>query len=336
MRLFGPGARRLRMMPLGRRWARAVALVAALSTLLSLLGGAGWLYLRHFETTITRVDAFSPIPAEERPAKATGKALHILVAGTDQAGPSGGSQRTDTIILVRVSADGDRVHMVSIPRDTWTAVPTRVDSDDTRLAKINAAYAWGGTPLLVRTVEGFTGVRIDHAAVVDFAGFGRVIDSLGGVDVEVDKPYLSYAAGGITVPPGTRRMNSAMALEYARERHQFAAGDFTRIQHQQAIIMAILQAATRKGLLADPARLDGFLDAVSGAVRVDAGLRVTDLVWRLRGVTADRIVMLTSPSAGVDMIGDQSVVLPDRPRAASLYRALREGAVEQWLAENPH
>ncbi|NLU78827.1 LCP family protein [Micromonospora sp. HNM0581] len=326
MRLRIPGSLR-------NRWTRAVALVAVLAVLVVGVGAGGWLYLRSLDSKVTRVDAFRDIPAEQRPVP--DEALNFLVVGTDQAEQPGGPQRSDNIILVHVPHSQDRAHLISIPRDTWVNVPTVRPEEQRRSAKINAAYAWGGAPLLVQTVEEFTGVRIDHVVIVDFAGFGRIIDTLGGVEVAVDAPFTSFAAGGAVLPPGTHRMNSAVALEYARERHQFADGDFSRIRHQQAIFVAVLQEVTRKGILAEPARLDGFLRNLAGAVQVDDDLSIADTAWRLRRIRADRVTTVTSPSAGVGMIGDQSVILPDRAAAAGLYQAVKNDEVDHWLAENP-
>ncbi|MBM0225049.1 LCP family protein [Micromonospora sp. ATA51] len=317
------------------RWTRAGALIAVLAFLLTGVGVGGWLYLRSIDRSVKRVDTFEQIPPDQRPVRAADSALNFLVVGTDEADPGGARPRTDTIILVHVPHSRDRAQLVSIPRDTWVTVPASPGGDQPRPAKINAAYAWGGTPLLVRTVESVTGVRIDHVVIVDFAGFGRVIDALGGVDVPVDAPFTSFNANGAVFQPGTHRMTSAVALEYARERHQFADGDFSRVRHQQAILAAVLQEATRKGVLTDPARLNSFLRAIAGAVQVDENLSITDTVWGLRQIGADSLVMLTSPSAGTGMVGDQSVVLPDRAAAARLYQAISTDTMDRWLEENP-
>jgi LCP family protein required for cell wall assembly len=319
---------------LRNRWTRALALVAVLSLLvIAGAGVGGWLYLRSFDSEIRRVDAFERIPAEQRPAP--DEAVNFLVIGTDQAEQPGAAQRSDSILLVHVPPSQDRAYVISIPRDTWVDVPTASAGDQPRSAKINAAYAWGGAPLLVRTVEGFTGVRIDHVAVVDFAGFAEIIDGLGGIEVVVDAPFTSIAAGGTVLPPGTHRMNGAVALEYARERHQFADGDFSRIRHQQAIFTAVLQEVTRVGILVEPVRLNTFVRGLAGAVQIDAELAVGDTAWRLRRIRADRVTTLTSPTDGVGMIGDQSVVLPDRPAAAELYQAVKNDELDHWLMENP-
>lgn len=317
-----------------------MALLAAVLAIVALVGGAGasgWLYLGSLNKHVEKVDAFDGVPEAHRPQRGAQGALNFLVVGEDAANPGSTASRTDTIMLVHVVENRDRAQVISIPRDTWTLIPdsSRGDGRPT-MAKLNAAYAWGGTPLLVRTVENFTGVRIDHVVVIDFAGFGKVIDALGGVDVAVDETFTSAVSPGRVYEPGIHRMNGTAALEYARERKQFVDGDFSRMRHQQAIVGAVLREAGRKELLTNPLRLDNFLRATAGAVQVDRELSVFDTLWGLRQIQADDITMLTSPSIGVGMVRKESVVFPDEEAAADLFQAVRNDTVDDWLAENPH
>ncbi|SCL24054.1 transcriptional attenuator, LytR family [Micromonospora rhizosphaerae] len=321
------------------RWARLTILVAALVLLLVIGGGGvgGWLYVRSLEKQVQKVEAFNGLQEAQRPVRAADSALNFLVVGKDQLEPGEATSRTDTIMLVHVPHSRNQAQVISIPRDTWTTIPESPPEvgGGPRMAKINAAYAWGGTPLLVRTVEEFTGVRIDHVVLVDFVGFAKVIDALGGVDVTVDRPFTSDAAGGQVYQPGVHRMNSAVALEYARERHQFIDGDYSRMRHQQAIVAAVMQEVRRRGILANPAQLDDFLRATAGAVQVDRELPLFDTIWSLRGLGVQDLTMLTTPTTGTGMVGDQSVIFPDTPASAKLFAAVRDDTMEQWLAENP-
>ncbi|SCG60933.1 LCP family protein [Micromonospora halophytica] len=300
-------------------------------------GLAGWLYVRSLENGVDRVDAFQGLQEEQRPVRAADSALNFLVLGKDLSAPGDSVSRTDTIMLVHVPHSRDRAQLISIPRDTWTTIPRSSPEDGGRpaKAKINAAYAWGGTPLLVRTIEQFTGVRVDHVVVVDFAGFGKVIDVLGGVDVVVDKPFRPQFVRGPVLQPGVHHMDSALALDYARQRKQFADGDFSRMRHQQAIVAAVMREAGRKGVLTNPGQLDDFLRATAGAVQVDQGMSVFDTVWGLRQIRPDDITMLTSPTTGVGTVGDQSVIFPDLPASAKLFAAVRNDKMDDWLRENP-
>ena len=95
------------------------------------------------------------------------------------------------------------------------------------MAKINAAYAWGGTPLMVQTVETFTGVHLDHVLLIDFAGFAQVVNALGGVDLKIEKTITSIHPPHRTFRKGTQHLSGAEALDYVRQRYQFADGDFS-------------------------------------------------------------------------------------------------------------
>src|SRR5439155_18956826 len=147
--------------------------------------------LHSVESSVARVNAFSDIPAQSRPQKApeAAGAENLLVLGSDSRDPNNTSgSRSDTIILAHLPKGQGSAQLVSIPRDTWVHVPRSPDGrNGNTMAKINAAYAWGGIPLVVQTVEAFTGVRVDHVVVIDFGGFKEIIDALGGVDIYVEQ-----------------------------------------------------------------------------------------------------------------------------------------------------
>jgi LCP family protein required for cell wall assembly len=338
---YGPARARLARRTISRapvRWWQLTALIVGLVLVLAVggVGIGGWLYSRSVEKQIDKVDAFQAVPEAARPAKVAEKALNFLIVGTDAEGPNETRSRTDSIILAHLPASRDKAQLISIPRDTWVSVPKSVDGRSSGTeAKINAAFAWGGTPLMVRTVESFTGVRIDHVVILDFAGFGQIIDALGGVEVLIDATFTSNVFPYRRFTPGLWRMDGVAALEYARERHQFADGDFARMRHQHAIISAVVSEATRKGLLASPARLNDFVHVTANAVKVDDKLSIFDTAWALRKLGAADLTMLTSPSAGTGMVGDQSVVFPDTKAAGQLFAAVRNDTTDQWLAKHP-
>jgi LCP family protein required for cell wall assembly len=297
------------------------------------VGVGGWLYYRSIERHVARVDAFAEVPAAERPQPVTKNAINLLVVGSDARGGDPARSRADTIILAHLTADRRKAQLISIPRDSWVYVPRSADGRHGGTnAKINAALAWGGTPLLVRTVENFTGVRVDHVVLIDFGGFQEIIDAIGGVDVQVDRTFTSIARPFRTFRAGVQRMDGAAALDFARQRQQFPDGDFSRIRHQQAVIRAVLDKATTSGLLTDPSRLDAFLRAVAKAVTVDTELSLVQMAADLRHLGRDDVSFLTSPSRGTGRVAGQSVVLPDRQRAAALYDAIRRDEADTWFA----
>jgi LCP family protein required for cell wall assembly len=317
------------------RWQK-VALITFL--VMALLGGggliAGGLYFRSINSGIERVDAFADIPEEGRPQAEAKGALNMLILGSDSRDPEATTgSRTDSIILAHIPKDRSSAQLVSIPRDTWVPVPRSKDGNNGgRDAKINAAYAWGGVPLMVQTVEKFTDVRIDHVMIVDFAGFVEIIDALGGVDIDSEKSFTSIHPPFRTFKQGMQRMDGEAALDYSRQRKQFADGDFARIRHQQQVIRAIMDKAASGGILTNPARLNSFVKASSSAVSVDEKMSLLDMATDLRNLRGGNMTFLTSPTKGTGRVGSESVVFANTEKAKSFYGAVRRDAVPEILA----
>jgi LCP family protein required for cell wall assembly len=315
-----------------RRWLRIVVVIVAV---LAALGGGGalaaTLYARDIDGDIGRMEAFDQVPQQARPVKekAAGDAMNFLILGSDTRDPeTTGGSRSDTIILLHLQADRSGAQAVSIPRDTWVHIPRSADGRHGNTeAKINAAYAWGGTPLMVQTVEDYTGVRIDHVMMADFAGFQEIVDAVGGVDIDVEEPFTSTHSlspeGVRTFKAGPQTMDGATALDYARERYAFKDGDFARIRHQHQVIKAVLSKASSGGVLTNPARLNSFLRATAGAVTVDKTLNIFGMAGELRELRGENVTFYTSPTAGTGTRGDQSVVLADRAKAKVFFDAVR-------------
>jgi LCP family protein required for cell wall assembly len=303
---------------------------------IALLGGgallAGGLYYRSVESGIDRVEAFNRVPEASRPQKVAKDAINILILGSDSRDPENTSgSRTDTIILAHLPGERSSAQLISIPRDTWVHVPA-ANGRGGRSAKINAAFAWGGIPLMVQTVERFTGVRIDNVAVIDFAGFEHIINALGGVELDIEQSFTSIHEPHRKFSQGRQHVDGAAALDYARERYAFADGDFARIRHQQQVIKAILDKAASRGLLTNPGRLNAFVRATADAVSVDETFSVFDMATELRHLRSGNLTFLTSPSTGTGRIGNESVVLADTDKAKALYDAVRRDALPQILS----
>ncbi len=318
------------------RWQKALLITFLV---LALLGGggmiAGGLYLRSVESGIERVDAFDGVPEESRPQVVAKDAMNIMILGSDSRDPSNTSgSRTDTIILAHLPADRKSAQLISIPRDTWVNVPKSPQGRGGRDAKINASFAWGGVPLMVQTVEKFTGVRVDHVTMVDFAGFKEIVDALGGIDVDVEKGFTTAYSlqGSRTFQAGRQTMDGAAALDYARERHAFADGDFARIRHQQQVIKAILDKAASGGTLANPAKLNSFVQATADSVAVDRSLSLLDLASEMRGLRSGNLTFLTCPTKGTGRMGNESVVLADKEKAERVFDAVRRDSVTEILS----
>jgi LCP family protein required for cell wall assembly len=300
----------------GRRGWRIVFVAFSLVAVV-VLGTAAvamWNLTRSFDAVEKIPDAF-PTDEAARPPAATGEAasaLNFLLLGSDTRGATSSSianiagQRSDTIVVVHVPADREHLSVMSIPRDSWLEIPGHGE------AKINAALSFGGVPLAVQTVEGVIGARIDHVAVVDFAGFRAVTDALGGVDINNPIAFDSYHLKGHTFPHGTQHLNGEQALAFARERYAFSDGDFQRVRNQQLLISALLSGLMHKSVLANPVTMGGVINAVQPHVAVDDGLTPGSLAAlgvEISGLRAEDVTFFTIPTAGTGRSHDgQSIV----------------------------
>jgi LCP family protein required for cell wall assembly len=305
-------------------------------------GGAFW-YYKSVDSGLRRTDAFGG-GHHPRAAEATGGAQNILLLGSDSRDsddpkhkPEPGDAHTDTIVVMHVDAARENAYLISIPRDLYVYVPqspTHPEFGDT-FAKINAAFAWGGLPLALRAIEGYTRVRIDHVVMVDFEGFKKVADTLGGVDLNNGQEFTSIAEPNYrTFKKGTIHLDGAAALDYVRQRQQFADGDFTRMCHQQQFLKALLDKATSTGTLSNPRRLDTFLRSVTRVLTVDNGFSLAGAALQFRKIRSSDLRFLVSPNRGPQMIGDESVMLPDDGKAGALYDAVAQDRVAAWVSQN--
>jgi LCP family protein required for cell wall assembly len=318
-----------------RRRTRRI-LIGVLATLVLLGAGGGvaaWAYGRSLNSHLARTDAFAGVPQDSRPTPVVQGAMNVLLLGSDSRDPDKtADSRTDTIMVLHVDADHKKAEVISIPRDTWVFVPTSPDGQHgNTMAKINAAYAWGGTPLTVQTVETFTGVHIDHVALIDFAGFAQVVDALGGVDLKIEKTIKSIHAPYRTFKKGTQHLTGAEALDYVRQRYQFADGDFSRERHQREFLQALLDKAASAGTLANPVKLNGFLQATARSLTVDKDFDMVDTAVQLRGLRSADLTFMGTPTAGTGTRDGQSVVLSDSTKAKALFQAVSDDTMQQYL-----
>jgi LCP family protein required for cell wall assembly len=319
-----------------RRLRRSIA-IATVAVSLLVVGSATaiWGYGRSLNGNLKRTDVFGNLPGG-RPAATVSKAMNVLVLGSDSRDPGNTStSRTDTIMLLHLDAQHRHAYLISIPRDTWVYVPASADgrNGDT-MAKINAAYAWGGIGLAVQTVERFTSVRIDHVVLIDFAGFQQVVDALGGIDMNVDQTITSIFPPHRTYTAGPRHFTGTEALDYIRQRYQFTDGDFAREHHQQQFLTSLLDKAANSGTLGSPAKLDSFLQAATKSITVDRGFDLISTAFALHGLRSSDVTFLASPSSSTGWEGEQNVVYTDSAKSQSLYKAVGSDTVARWLTGN--
>ncbi len=225
--------------------------------------------------------------------------------------------RTDTIMIVHTGSK--KTTLLSLPRDTYVPI------DGHGRNKLNAAFAFGGASLLVRTVEQVTGLHIDHYAEIGFAGFASMVDAVGGVRICVAQA-INDGNAGLNIPAGCQQLNGAEALGYVRSR-KFATGDLERVQHQRQFLAALLSKVASPGTVINPFKsIPLGYDAVD-ALTVDKGTHIWDVAslgLALRDAGGGKGYTLTVPIAGFANEGAVgSVVLWDRTKALELFAALK-------------
>ncbi|MGB9378073.1 MAG: LCP family protein [Mycobacteriales bacterium] len=329
----------------GGPWVKIAALLVAVGVVAGAgIAGGALARVRQLDNNVTRIDAFKPgarHPARPRP-RVDGP-LTFLVVGSDSRAKNShdprqvaatGGERTDTIMLVHLQRDQKHGYVVSIPRDTFVDIPKAPGWDGGR-AKINAAFQYGGVPLLVQTVEAFTRTRIDHVVVIDFEGLVRVVDALGGIDVTVSEAVRDPETKA-RFSKGVNHLNGRRALEYVRERHGLPHGDFDRIKRQHQFLFALLSKAASTGTLTNPAKLNAFLDAASKSITVDRGMQLIDLAVQLSSLRPADFTFLTTPIAGdaTDPVWG-AILLPDLTGAAGLFGAMTDDTLAAWVVAHP-
>ena len=210
--------------------------------------------------------------------------VNFLLIGSDKR--SGTSFRTDTMVVAILRPNEGQVSLISIPRDLWVYIP---DWQNNRINTayqhgISTGYPGGGPGLLKDTIQYNLGVRIDHTAMVDFDGFRKIVDTLGGVDIPVSCPYTDWHLidpgynpeieanwALYTVGPGLIHMDGDLALWYARSRQK--SSDFDRGRRQQEVLRAIFTQALQTGTLS---RIPELYNDFKDSVETDLGL--TDIL----------------------------------------------------------
>ncbi|HHX86216.1 MAG TPA: LCP family protein [Actinomycetales bacterium] len=254
------------------------------------------------DSKLQRIDALTDYPGRggNTPGTVT------LLVGTDsreglteeqQAQLSTGSEsdaggkRTDTMMLVYTPRGGDRTMLISLPRDLLVTIP------DYGQNKLNAAYTFGGPPLLVRTLEEQTGVRIDHYAEIGFGGFAGIVDAVGGVDLCIEQP-IDDPMAGINLAPGCQTLTGPQSLGFVRSRYGFAEQDLQRVRNQRQFLGALMKKMMDPGTLLNPFSALPLLDASTEAITVDTG----DHIWNLASVmwkVRDDPLTVTTPYDGM-------------------------------------
>ncbi|MFF9202962.1 LCP family protein [Streptomyces sp. NPDC014986] len=335
----GPG--RTRRPRRRRRWARGTGL--AVAAVFVAAAGAGWAVYLKLDGNITPDEAAAAELArfeKERPTALVKDARNILLIGSDSRsgdenrryGRDPGTERSDTAILLHLSAGRRTATAVSIPRDLMVRVPGCRRPDASRsepvFTQFNEAFQVGGSACAVRTVEKLTRIRVDHHVVVDFHGFKEMVDSVDGVEVCLREPIDDKAAG-LRLPAGRVTLDGEQALGYVRARKSLGDGsDTERIERQQRFLGALVSKVRGDDVLLNPVKLYPVLDAATSSLTTDpelASLRsLYELVRGLRETPAEGVQFLTVPRE--PYTGDANRDQLAQPAAGELFERLRRDA----------
>ncbi len=325
---------------------RAIRIITSLSVGVVLISAFSWLGLGQVSGAIDRIDVFGSITS--RPDKPN-KALNYLLVGSDTregltkeqlkllrvgSTKTAAGSRSDTMLMVHISKSRDKATIISIPRDSLVTIPEHPSSlDKTKIVpaakgKINAAFAWGGAPLLIQTIENETGVRIDHYIEIGFAGFAGMVDALGGIEV-CTKRDIDDPGSHLVLSAGVHTLNGVEALKYVRTRDFDGMGDLGRMQRQQQFMSAVLRKVTSTGVLLNPIKLVNFFNAAIATVKTDSELNKSDLLTlakQMKNLSSSNVRTLTIPlgNANARVPGLGSVVTWDSELAPELFNRIRE------------
>ncbi|TWS26385.1 LytR family transcriptional regulator [Tsukamurella sputi] len=324
------------------------ALIALITAIVVVVTGVAWFWWSQFAGDIERGPSLS--------AKPDG-ATDILLVGTDSrtdakgnplskqelarlnAGVDDGTLNTDTIILVRIPNDGKSATAISIPRDSYVAIP------DQGKGKINSAFAGAanvtrdkaiangssekdavekgnaeGRKALIETVANLTGVSVDRYAEIGLVGFSRLTDAVGGVDVCLKKP-VNDSYSGARFKAGKQTLKGPQALSFVRQRHGLPRGDLDRVTRQQVFMASLASKILSTGTLTSPNKLSQLQNALTTSVTLDQDWDVMGFAKELANLSAGNIKFSTVPVVrddGWSDDGQQSVVVVD-PKQVQAY-----------------
>ncbi len=301
----------------------AAALIAVLALAMT---GAAWQWQSSKNNMLKRVSALDPTSRDIVDPTAQLGDENFLIAGVDSrfganadmgAGTTADADgsRSDTVILVNIPASRKRVVAVSFPRDlaitpmqcqAWNPETGQygAQSDDQVYTetKLNSAYAVGGPKCLVKEIQKLSGLSINRFMAVDFAGFAKMVDAVGGVEVCSTTPLQDYELGTVLANAGRQTLDGTAALQYVRARQVTTEvnGDYGRIKRQQLFLSSLLRAMISKEVFFSPSKLNDVVNMFIQNTSVD-NIQTKDLVdlgQSLQGVNAGRITFVTVPTTG--------------------------------------
>ncbi|WP_067488839.1 LCP family protein [Actinomadura hibisca] len=331
-----------------RRQRRFLAVTGGMSAFVLLTSGGAWAFQNYVTGALDKVSVSGLGRGKDSPKGA----MTILVAGVDRRegltreqqkaaklGHEPG-ERSDTMLLVHISRDHDRVTVVNLPRDSYVTIPAHRSNGSegqkgahvpARFGKLTWAYQFGGRDLTVDTIKRSTGVAIDHYVEVNFYGFVNMVDALGGVEVCTEVP-IDDKKSGLRLDKGKTRVDGLKALAFARARYSLTGGsDLGRIDRQQQFMASMMKQALSSQTLSDPVKSTRFLQAALKSLTVDKKLAdsLPKLADQMKNLSTDRLTFAKVPLANPgynamlwNSAQPQSTVLWDQSRANALFQKI--------------
>jgi len=324
--------------------ARSIKILTGISIAVLAISAVSALAFGTVTASINKIDVFNGI--EKRPEKKSTAMNYLLVGSDTREGLSkaelkalrvgsvatAAGKRSDTMLLVHISKARDKAVMISIPRDTFALIPEHTSKTGKLIpavySKINSSFNWGGAPLLIQTIEEMTELKIDHYIEINFAGFARIVDSIGGVEI-CTKKNINDPKSHLVLEAGVHTLNGIESLKYVRTREFDGMGDIGRMQRQQAFMSAVFRKATSAGVLLNPVTMASFINSALSAVTTDSELKNSDLIAlakQMKSLSTSSVRTLTVPLSDLNYYsnGVTSAVLWDPVLAPQLWTRLRE------------
>ncbi|MFD5186921.1 LCP family protein [Streptomyces sp. NPDC058357] len=326
-----------RKKPSRRRRATVIAAWTLAGAVVAGGAGLGYAYVK-LNGNLKAVDINAAL-GKNRPDNVDNGSQDILVLGSDSRsgansayGTDDGAARSDTAMVLHINKGHRTASVVSIPRDTLVTRP-ECTSDTTgkpvaaeQRAMFNTAYEVGGPACAVKTVEAMSGIRMDHYLEVDFTGFKKLIDELGGVKITTTTA-IDDPKSHLKLEPGTHTLDGEQSLGLVRTRKSVGDGsDLGRIQLQQAFIKALMEQVKHVGVFSNPKKLYDLADTATKAVTTDSDLgsvtELTSFANGLKGLGSKNVHMVTLP-VEYDP-ADPNRVVPLESAAQQVWSALKQ------------
>jgi LCP family protein required for cell wall assembly len=329
--------------------------VALVSAVALAAVGIGWFAVHRFKASTNTTTALAEVHSEPNQPAPDDGATDILLVGDDSRTDALGNPlptrvltqlrtqfdaglNTDTIMLLRLPHNGGPTYAISIPRDTYVAIPGY------QTDKINSAYgvtkaraaqqlpaspnrdqesSVAGQKALIETVQNLTGAHVDHYVEVNLYGFYLLSKAIGGVQVCL-KHATSDPDSGANFRAGTQLVSGANALSFVRQRKNLPSGDLDRIVRQQVFLASATRKVLSAGTLTSPTALSGLLDAMKKSLVTDPGLDLTTLVQQFQGLASGAVEFVTIPVVNSNAVSPtgQSIVQVDVPQVQRFVAAL--------------